>query len=136
MNQAFLAFEDHVSPTTIKIRELTWWKRLLQLVCLLGVEDAKRIEVLGAADFELDHIPAPLDLHRPCILPSRSEKEILNLMNLLRLRDTENRQTVEKTRQISSSICNESIQADPFQNQQDKAFLLRCSMTPETLAQQ
>jgi hypothetical protein len=42
---------------------LTWGKRLLQLVCLLSIEDAERVQVLGAAHLELDNILAPLDLH-------------------------------------------------------------------------
>ena len=48
-------------------------------------EDAKGIQVLGAAHLEFDNILAPLDLHRPGILPPRGEKEVLDLMDLLRL---------------------------------------------------
>jgi hypothetical protein len=65
--------------------ELTWWERLLQLVCLLSIKDAEGVQVLGAAHLELDNILAPLDLHRTGILPPRSEKEVLDLMDLLRL---------------------------------------------------
>jgi hypothetical protein len=64
---------------------LTWGKRLLQLVCLLSIEDAERVQVLGAAHLELDNILAPLDLHWAGILPPRGEEEVLNLMDLLRL---------------------------------------------------
>ena len=64
---------------------LTWGKGLLQLVCLLSIEDAEGVQVLGAAHLELDNILAPLDLHRPGILPPRGEKEVLDLMDLLRL---------------------------------------------------
>lgn len=64
---------------------LTWGKRLLQLVCLLSIEDTEGVQVLGAAHLELDNILAPLDLHRTGILPPRSEKEVLDLMDLLRL---------------------------------------------------
>ena len=42
---------------------LTWGKRLLQLVCLLSIKDAECVQVLGAANLELDNILAPLDLH-------------------------------------------------------------------------
>jgi hypothetical protein len=58
---------------------------LLQLVSLLGVIHAQRVEVLGATDLELDGVLAPLDPHRAGILPPRSEKEILDLVDLLRL---------------------------------------------------
>jgi len=63
----------------------TWGKRLLQLDCLLSIEDAEGVQVLGAAHLEFDNILAPLDLHRPGILPPRGEKEVLDLMDLLRL---------------------------------------------------
>ena len=62
----------------------TWWKRLLQLVSLLGIEDTKSVEILGAANLELHNILASLDLHGTRIFPSGSQKEILYLMNLLR----------------------------------------------------
>ena len=48
-------------------------------------EDAKGIQVLGAAHLELDNILAPLDLHRMGNLPTRAEKEVLDLVNLLQL---------------------------------------------------
>lgn len=64
---------------------LTWRQRLLQLISFFGVKHTECVKILGASDFELDHILAPLDLHRPCIFPSRSEEEILNLVYLLRL---------------------------------------------------
>jgi hypothetical protein len=64
---------------------ITWGERLLQLVCLLSVEYAEGVQVLGAADLELDNILAPLDLHWSGILPPRGEKEILDLVDLLRL---------------------------------------------------
>jgi hypothetical protein len=58
---------------------------LLQLVGLLSIEDTEGVQVLGAAHLELDNILAPLDLHGTSILPPRSEKEVLDLMDLLRL---------------------------------------------------
>lgn len=61
---------------------------MLQLVSLLSVEHAERVEVLGAPNFELHGILAPLDFHRAGILPSCSKEEILDLMDLLRLRIT------------------------------------------------
>ena len=63
----------------------TWRERLLQLVGLLSIGHTKCVQVLGAADFELDNIFALLDFYRACIFPSGSEKEVLDLMNLLRL---------------------------------------------------
>jgi hypothetical protein len=64
---------------------LTRRERLLQLVSLLLVEDAKRVEVLGATDLELDNTFALLDPHRARIFPSCSDDEIFDLVDLLRL---------------------------------------------------
>lgn len=61
---------------------------MLQLISLLSVKHTQGVQILGATDLELDHIFAPLDLHGACILPPRSEKEVLDLMNLLRLHKT------------------------------------------------
>ena len=58
---------------------------MLQLVCLLSIEDAEGVQVLGAVHLELDNILAPLDLHRMGNIPPRGEKEVLDLMDLLRL---------------------------------------------------
>ena len=58
---------------------------MLQLVCLLGVEDTEGVQVLGAAHLELDNIFASLDFHSACILPPSSKEEVLDLMDLLRL---------------------------------------------------
>jgi len=60
-------------------------KRLLQLVGLLSIKDAEGVQVLEAAHLELDNILAPLDLHRMGNLPTRAEKEVLDLVDLLRL---------------------------------------------------
>jgi hypothetical protein len=66
---------------------LTWWQqRLLQLVRLGSIDDGEGVQVPGAADLELDDIFAP---HGPCILPPRGEKEVLDLMDLLRLETIE-----------------------------------------------
>lgn len=64
----------------------TWWERLLKFLGLLRVKHTKCVKVLGAPNLELHHILASLDFHRTCILPSRSKKEVLDLMNLLRLK--------------------------------------------------
>lgn len=61
----------------------TWRKGLLQLVGLLWVKHTQRVKVLGAANFKLHHILAPLDFDRACILSSCSNKKILDLMDLL-----------------------------------------------------
>jgi hypothetical protein len=58
---------------------LTRRERLLQLVSLLLVEDAKRVEVLGATDLELDNTFALLDPHRARIFPSCSDVDLLRL---------------------------------------------------------
>jgi hypothetical protein len=63
----------------------TWGEGLLQLVGLLGVIHAQRVEVLGATNLELDSILAPLDPHRAGILPPCGEKEVFDLVDLLRL---------------------------------------------------
>lgn len=62
----------------------TWGQGLLQLVGLLRVKHTKCVEVLGATNLELHHILAPLNLDGSCILPSCGEKEVLDLMDLLR----------------------------------------------------
>ena len=56
---------------------------MLQLVSFLIVKDAESVKVLGAANFKLHHILAPLDFDRACILSSCSNKEILDLVDLL-----------------------------------------------------
>jgi hypothetical protein len=66
-------------------RLLTRGQRLLELVGLVGVGDAEGVEVPRAADLELGHLAALLDLHGPRILPPRREEELLNLLNLLGL---------------------------------------------------
>jgi hypothetical protein len=68
-----------------KIPLQTWRKWLLQFVGFLNVKHTECVKVLGTSDLELNHILAPLDSHWPRILPSSSEKEILNLVDLLRL---------------------------------------------------
>ena len=65
---------------------LTWGEGLLQLVSLLRVEDTEGVQVLGAAHLELHNIFAPLDFHRASILPYSSKEEVLDLMDLLRLK--------------------------------------------------
>ena len=69
---------------------------MLQLVRLLSIEDAESVQVLGAAHLELDNILAPLDLHRPGILPPRGEKEVLNLVHMLRLQSNLFHKTIRK----------------------------------------
>ena len=58
---------------------------MLQLVGLLSIKDAEGVQVLEAAHLELDNILTPLDLHRMGNLPTRTEKEVLDLVDLLRL---------------------------------------------------
>ncbi|KAK3441296.1 hypothetical protein EUGRSUZ_B01435 [Eucalyptus grandis] len=72
------------SPTKCKLLS-TWRKGLLQFVGLLGVKHTKCVEVLGAANLELDNILASLDFDRPGVLPPCSEEKILDLVDLLRL---------------------------------------------------
>lgn len=68
----------------------TWGERLLELVGLVGVEDAEGVEVLGAPNLELDGVLGPLDPHRPRVLPPRRQEEVLDLVDLLRLRQDQN----------------------------------------------
>ena len=63
----------------------TWRKRLLKLVGFLLVKDAESVEVLRASDLELNNVFASLDLHGSSIFPPCCQKEVLNLVNLLRL---------------------------------------------------
>lgn len=65
-------------------RGRTWWEGLLELVGLVGIEDAERVEVPGAANLELDGVLGPLDPHRPRVLPARRQQEVLDLVDLLR----------------------------------------------------
>ena len=58
---------------------------LLELVRLVGVVDAQRVQVLRAAHLELGARPGLLDLHALRILAARREEEILDLVDLLRL---------------------------------------------------
>lgn len=74
-----------LSPKKKKKIILTWRERLLQLVSLLLVRHAKRVEILGATNLELDNTFALLDPHRACIFPSCSDDEIFDLVDLLRL---------------------------------------------------
>ena len=59
---------------------------MLQLVSLLKVRHTECVKVLGAANLEFDHILVLLDLDSPGILPSGCQKEILDLVDLLRLK--------------------------------------------------
>ena len=59
-------------------------------------EDAKGIQVLGAAHLELDNILTPLDLHRMGNLPPRSQKKVLNLADLHRLQSNLFHKTIRK----------------------------------------
>jgi len=57
----------------------------LELGRLVGVRNAKRVQVLGATHLELGHTRRLLDLHRPGILAARGVKEVLDFVDLLRL---------------------------------------------------
>lgn len=41
----------------------------------------RRVQILGASNLELNHIPTPVDFHRPHILPPRRKKEILRTLS-------------------------------------------------------
>ena len=69
---------------------------MLQLVRLLSIEDAEGVQVLEAAHLELDNILASLDLHRMGNLPPRGEKEVLNLVHMLRLQSNLFHKTIRK----------------------------------------
>jgi hypothetical protein len=68
---------------------VTWREGLLELVGLVGVEDAEGVEVAGAAHLELDGVLGPLDPHRPRVLAPRRQQEVLDLVDLLRLHHEE-----------------------------------------------
>lgn len=57
---------------------------LLQLISLVGVEDAQGVQVLGAPDFELDDILGALDLDAPGVLAPGRQEEVLDFVDLLR----------------------------------------------------
>ena len=69
---------------------------MLQLVGLLSIEDAEGVQVLGAVHLELDNILAPLDLHRMGNIPPHGEKEVLNLVHMLRLQSNLFHKTIGK----------------------------------------
>ena len=73
------------TPPDSSSRSLTRGQRLLELVGLVGVGNAQGVEVAAAADLELGHLAALLDLHGGGILPPGGEEELLNLLNLLGL---------------------------------------------------
>ena len=58
---------------------------LLELVRLVGVVDAQRVQVLRAPHLELGARPGLLDLDAARILTARRQEEILDLVDLLRL---------------------------------------------------
>ena len=65
--------------------EHTWRKGLLELVSFLSIKDTKRVEILLTSHFEFHHIFASLNLDGPRIFSPRSEEEVLDLVDLLRL---------------------------------------------------
>jgi hypothetical protein len=69
--------------------ERTRRQRLGELVSLLGIRHAERVQVLGAADLELDDLVGLLDLHRAGVLSARLLKEIADVGDLLRLHGEE-----------------------------------------------
>lgn len=69
----------------------TWWKGLRELVCLLRIGYREGVEVLGAADLELDNSLALLDLYGSGILSASLLQEVANVTDLLRLRRAETR---------------------------------------------
>ena len=62
-------------------------QRLLQLARLLGVGDDERVEVARAADLELGRaVGGLLDADGASVLAAGREEEVLDLVDLLRLR--------------------------------------------------
>jgi len=77
---------------------------LLELRRLVAIRHAQRVQVLGAAHLELGHPRGLLDSHALRILSARSEQEILNFHNLLRLhRRKTHTHTSSSVRALSSS---------------------------------
>ena len=66
---------------------LTGRQRLLELVCLVVVLHAQRVQELGAADLELGHRPRLLDLNRLGVGSARGQKELFDFHDLARLCD-------------------------------------------------
>lgn len=61
-------------------------ERLLELISLVGVSNAKGIEVAAAADLELGDITSLLDLDGSSVLAASRKEELLNFLDLLGLR--------------------------------------------------
>ena len=64
---------------------LTRGKGLLELISLIGVSNAKSIEIAAAADLELGHIASLLDLDGFSVLAASRKEELLDFLNLLGL---------------------------------------------------
>lgn len=64
----------------------------MSLLAFVGVVDGERVEVMGAAHLELDGTLGPLDPHRPRVLAPRRQQEVLHLVDLLRLPNTQAKQ--------------------------------------------
>jgi len=78
---------DHTQRVELDIDHLKARRQgLLELVRLVGVRHAERVQVLGAAHLELGHARRLLDLDGSRILAARGVQEVLNFANLLRLR--------------------------------------------------
>jgi hypothetical protein len=84
-------------------------QRLLQLVCLLRIGDAKRVQVLATPDLELGHGLRLLDLHRLRILPPRGQEEVLDLADLLRLRTAREEVQPASTREYAARTRPENL---------------------------
>ena len=57
-------------------------KRLLQLVSLVPVRHAERVQVARAPHLELRDVASLLDLDAPCILAPCREKEVLDCLGV------------------------------------------------------
>jgi hypothetical protein len=60
-------------------------KGLLELISLVGVSNAKGVEVAAAADLELGDITSLLDLDGSSVLAASRKEELLDFLNLLGL---------------------------------------------------
>ena len=58
-------------------------KRLLQLVSLVPVRHAERVQVARAPHLELRDVASLLDLDAPCILAPCREKEVLDCLGVV-----------------------------------------------------
>jgi hypothetical protein len=79
-------------------------KRLLELVSLVGVSNAKGVEIAAAADLELGNITSLLDLDGSSVLAASRKEELLDFLNLLGLQKLKRIRKVVRIKILNSKM--------------------------------